>query len=224
MESGFSVGLGLVSPRERFTKRVFQHPARVGRRLPGARAYNPRPCPGGARDGRSSGRRRCWAAPPPRWPCGPSRASIRAGSFPRPGATTCASCATRWGVPHVFGRTDPDVAYGLAWAHAEDDFETIQGALLAARGRWRRASGREGAPNDYLVQLLRVREVVEARYDARPRARHARAAARPTPTGSTTTRRSIPTRPWPGSTPCAAATWWRASSTSCRSSSASDAC
>lgn len=69
-----------------------------------------------------------------------------------------------WGVPHVFGRTDADVAYGLAWAHAEDDFETIQGALLAARGRLATRLGPGGAPNDYLVQLLRVREVVDAGY------------------------------------------------------------
>ena len=27
-----------------------------------------------------------------------------------------------WGVPHIFGRTDADVAYGLAYAHAKDDF------------------------------------------------------------------------------------------------------
>jgi acyl-homoserine-lactone acylase len=70
-----------------------------------------------------------------------------------------------WGVPHVFGRTDPDVAYGLAWAHAEDDFQTIQGALLAARGRLATVLGRAGAPNDYMVQLLRISEVVEAGYD-----------------------------------------------------------
>jgi acyl-homoserine-lactone acylase len=69
-----------------------------------------------------------------------------------------------WGVPHVFGRTDADTAYGLAWAHAEDDFETIQGALLAARGRLASRIGPEGAPNDYLVQLLRVRDVVDAGY------------------------------------------------------------
>ena len=70
-----------------------------------------------------------------------------------------------WGTPHVFGRTDPDVAYGLAWAHAEDDFQTIQGALLAARGRLATALGRAGAPNDYMVQLLRIPEVVEAGYE-----------------------------------------------------------
>jgi acyl-homoserine-lactone acylase len=78
-----------------------------------------------------------------------------------------------WGVPHVFGKTDADTAYGLAWAHAEDDFPTIQGALLAARGRLASVLGPEGAPNDYLVGLLRVWDVVEAGYgrDLSPEAR-----------------------------------------------------
>ena len=31
-----------------------------------------------------------------------------------------------FGVPHIFAPTDAEVAYGLAWAHAEDDFKTIQ--------------------------------------------------------------------------------------------------
>ena len=31
-----------------------------------------------------------------------------------------------YGVPHIYGKTDSDVAYGLAWAHSEDDFKTIQ--------------------------------------------------------------------------------------------------
>ncbi len=26
-----------------------------------------------------------------------------------------------WGVPHIFGKTDADAAYGLAYAHCEDD-------------------------------------------------------------------------------------------------------
>jgi penicillin amidase/acyl-homoserine-lactone acylase len=78
-----------------------------------------------------------------------------------------------WGVPHVFGRTDADVAFGLAYAHAEDDFATIQGALLAARGRLASAYGRSGAPNDYMVQLLRVWDSVDAGYerDLRPETR-----------------------------------------------------
>ena len=69
-----------------------------------------------------------------------------------------------WGVPHIFGTTDADVAYGLAYAHAEDDFPTIQGALLAARGELAAAFGPGAAPNDYMVHLLRVWDAVDARY------------------------------------------------------------
>ena len=39
-----------------------------------------------------------------------------------------------WGVPHIFGDKDEDTAYGLGYAHAEDDFATIQDILIAARG------------------------------------------------------------------------------------------
>ncbi|HNB54802.1 MAG TPA: penicillin acylase family protein [Anaerolineales bacterium] len=38
-----------------------------------------------------------------------------------------------WGIPHVFGVTDADAAFGLAYAHAEDDFLLIQQITLAAR-------------------------------------------------------------------------------------------
>ena len=31
-----------------------------------------------------------------------------------------------YGVPHIFSKTDAELAYGLAWAHAEDDFKTIR--------------------------------------------------------------------------------------------------
>ena len=64
-------------------------------------------------------------------------------------------------MPHVFGQTDADVAYGLAYAHAEDDFLTIQQSLLAARGELATAYGMEAAPNDYMVHLLRIWDVVD---------------------------------------------------------------
>ena len=70
-----------------------------------------------------------------------------------------------WGVPHIFGTTDADVAYGLAYAHAEDDFATFQATLIAARGRLASVFGRNAAPNDYMVHLLRVWDVVEAKYE-----------------------------------------------------------
>ena len=70
-----------------------------------------------------------------------------------------------WGVPHVFGKSDPDVAFGLAYAHAEDDFRTIQGVLLAVRGKLATLIGPGGGPNDYMVNLLRHWDYVNAGYN-----------------------------------------------------------
>jgi acyl-homoserine-lactone acylase len=62
------------------------------------------------------------------------------------------------GVPHIYGKTDADAAYGLAWAHAEDNFSDIQGVLLAGKGMLGRAIGKKGAAADFVVALLRCRE------------------------------------------------------------------
>lgn len=70
-----------------------------------------------------------------------------------------------YGVPRVIGRTDADAAFAIAWAHAEDDFATIQQSLRAALGPEMLASDESEARTAYLVQLLRIREQVEAGYD-----------------------------------------------------------
>lgn len=59
-----------------------------------------------------------------------------------------------WGVPHVFGRTDADVAYGLAIAHSQDDFPHIEEILAAVRGRAGAISGPDGAKFDFAGHLL----------------------------------------------------------------------
>ena len=71
-----------------------------------------------------------------------------------------------YGVPHIFGKTDPDVAYGLAWAHAEDDFETIQQSMLAGKAMLAAYKGKEGATIDYIIHLLRIPELVEEKYES----------------------------------------------------------
>jgi penicillin amidase/acyl-homoserine-lactone acylase len=70
-----------------------------------------------------------------------------------------------WGIPHVYGQSDADAAFGLAYAHAEDDFLTIQQIMLAARGELATVYGLDAAPNDYMVELLRIGDVVEAGYE-----------------------------------------------------------
>lgn len=70
-----------------------------------------------------------------------------------------------FGVPHIFGKTDADVAYGLAWAHAEDDFETIQKTVLAGKGLAGRVFGEEGAGIDFFVNLLETKKIAKEKYD-----------------------------------------------------------
>ncbi len=69
-----------------------------------------------------------------------------------------------FGVPHIFGKTDADAAYGLAWAHSEDDFVHIQENLLAARGRLGEVIGKDGVLFDYALQLFSVDTLVNNRY------------------------------------------------------------
>ena len=60
-----------------------------------------------------------------------------------------------YGVPHIYGETDADVAYGVAIAHSEDDFSTLQDVVAMARGRYGAIAGQEGAAVDYVYHLLR---------------------------------------------------------------------
>ena len=74
-----------------------------------------------------------------------------------------------WGIPHIYGSTDTDAAYALAYAHAEDDFITIQNALLKARGEYASVYG-PGENNinaimDYVVGLLKVWDTIDKKYN-----------------------------------------------------------
>jgi acyl-homoserine-lactone acylase len=70
-----------------------------------------------------------------------------------------------WGVPHVHAKTDAGAAYGLAWANAEDNFHDIQLNMLMARHRQGEVLGKEGAIVDYAVQILRVPQLIEEKYE-----------------------------------------------------------
>jgi acyl-homoserine-lactone acylase len=67
-----------------------------------------------------------------------------------------------FGVPHIFAPTDPEVAYGLAWAHAEDDFATIQTLILTGKGKLATYMGKKGAPIDFVFGLLNTKATVLA--------------------------------------------------------------
>lgn len=67
-----------------------------------------------------------------------------------------------FGVPHIYAKTDAEAAYGLAWAHSEDDFKHIQENLLAAKGLLGSVLGKDGVLFDYGMKFLGVDTFVDA--------------------------------------------------------------
>jgi acyl-homoserine-lactone acylase len=70
----------------------------------------------------------------------------------------------KWGVPHIHGKTDADVAYGLAIAHAEDDFPNLEEVIAAVRGRGGAITGEDGAKIDFAGAFLGAQQLAERRY------------------------------------------------------------
>ena len=70
-----------------------------------------------------------------------------------------------FGIPHIFAKTDAEVAYGLAWAHCEDDFEHIQIMMITAAARMGELTGKDGAISDYFVRFIKAKEFAEQHYD-----------------------------------------------------------
>ena len=71
----------------------------------------------------------------------------------------------KWGVPHIYGKTDAEASYGLAWATCEDDFKTVQELILAVKGKLGQVEGKSGAILDFLSYITGVDSVVELAYD-----------------------------------------------------------
>ena len=71
-----------------------------------------------------------------------------------------------YGVPHIFAKTDAQVAYGLAWAHAEDDFKTIQIAYLAGNNLLSNYLGNAGLGADFVAQFIGSDVLFEERYES----------------------------------------------------------
>lgn len=70
-----------------------------------------------------------------------------------------------FGVPHIFANTDAEVAYGLAYAHAEDDFKTIQLGFLSGKSMLGFYKGKAGAKIDYIAYLLRCHQTAVEKYE-----------------------------------------------------------
>ncbi len=73
-----------------------------------------------------------------------------------------------FGVPHIHGHTDPDVAFGVAYAHAEDDFSTLQDVVAMTRGRYGAIAGQDGAGIDFAYHFVGARGTAHRHYGELP--------------------------------------------------------
>lgn len=69
-----------------------------------------------------------------------------------------------WGVPHIYGMRDADVSFGLAYAHAQDDYKTMEDVIFALRGELATIHGKDAAVNDYYVHLMNFWGMIDNRY------------------------------------------------------------
>ena len=81
----------------------------------------------------------------------------------------CTLIRDNWGVPHIYGKSDADAAFGLAYAQAQDDFFTVQETVLKSRGKYSSVYGATGKNKingvfDYMVGLLKIWDIVEKEY------------------------------------------------------------
>lgn len=71
-----------------------------------------------------------------------------------------------YGVPHIYGKTDADAAYGLVWAQCEDDFENIQLVYAGLRGKAGEHWGKMGAGYDFIIYAANFDPIIEEQFDS----------------------------------------------------------
>ena len=59
-----------------------------------------------------------------------------------------------WGVPHIYGKTDADVVFGLMYAQAEDDFNRVETNFINSQGRLAEAEGEKEIWRDLRMKLF----------------------------------------------------------------------
>lgn len=74
----------------------------------------------------------------------------------------------KWGIPHVFGKTDADAVFGLLYAQAEDDFRRIELNYINALGRLAEVQGESEIYRDLRMKLFVDADSLKAHYAASP--------------------------------------------------------
>jgi acyl-homoserine-lactone acylase len=74
----------------------------------------------------------------------------------------------KWGIPHVFGKTDADAVFGMVFAQAEDDFNRVELNYINAMGRLAEVEGEQEVWRDLRMKLYIDPADMRAKYAASP--------------------------------------------------------
>ncbi len=74
----------------------------------------------------------------------------------------------KWGIPHVFGKSDADAVFGLMYAQAEDDFNRVELNYINAMGRLAEVEGEAEIWRDLRMKMYITPADMKAKYAASP--------------------------------------------------------
>jgi penicillin amidase len=106
--------------------------------------------------------------------CAPLRSILPSrGLEPERLADAVTIARDEWGVPHIFGDSDASVAFGLAYAQAEDDFWQIEEDYLHALGRASHWYGERYLAADLVQAAFEIERLSREEYEREPADRRA---------------------------------------------------
>ncbi|MBS1664397.1 MAG: penicillin acylase family protein [Bacteroidetes bacterium] len=73
-----------------------------------------------------------------------------------------------WGVPHIYGKTDADVVFGLMYAECQNDFSRVEKNYLEMLGRQAEAYGENYLYTDVMMRLIYDSAQAVADYEKSP--------------------------------------------------------
>ena len=74
----------------------------------------------------------------------------------------------KWGIPHVYGKTDADAVFGLLYAQCEDDFPRVELNYVEKLGRMAELRGEQEVYNDLYIRMIIDSAEAVTDYDKSP--------------------------------------------------------
>jgi acyl-homoserine-lactone acylase len=74
----------------------------------------------------------------------------------------------KWGIPHIYGKTDAEAVFGMLYAQSEDDFKRVELNFINAMGRLAEVEGEKALTQDLRMKLFISPEQLKAQYKASP--------------------------------------------------------